>query len=135
MTQWPKPTAPPTGLVMTNKFAAVSRKVSDLAGRPATFIAACALILVWGACGPLFGYSDTWQLIINTGTTIVTFLMVFLIQSSQNTDTKALHLKLDELIRTSEQASNVLIDIEHGSDEQLAAARETACNTKIAECP
>jgi low affinity Fe/Cu permease len=97
---------------MRNKFAAISRAVSDYAGRPVTFVAACALILVWGACGPLFGFSDTWQLIINTGTTIVTFLMVFLIQSSQNTDTKALHLKLDELIRTSEQASNKLISIE-----------------------
>lgn len=98
---------------MRNKFAAISRKVSDYAGRPETFIAACALILAWLVSGPLFGFSDTWQLIINTSTTIVTFLMVFLIQSSQTNDTRALHLKLDELIRTSEQASNKLINIEN----------------------
>jgi low affinity Fe/Cu permease len=98
---------------MTNKFAAISRKVSDYAGRPVTFIAACALILAWLLSGPLFGYSDTWQLIINTSTTIVTFLMVFLIQASTNRSEQALQLKLDELIRTSEQASDQLIDIEN----------------------
>jgi|SRR5690349_3692127 len=116
---------------MMDKFAAFSRKVSDLAGRPVTFIAACLLILVWLVSGPFFGWSDTWQLIINTSTTIVTFLMVFLIQSSQNTDTKALHLKLDELIRSSERASNRLVSIEEDTEQHLAEVQAAARAQKL----
>jgi low affinity Fe/Cu permease len=111
---------------VTERFATFARRVSDLAGRPAAFIAACALILAWLACGPLFGYSDTWQLIINTGTTIVTFLMVFLIQSSTNRSEQALQVKLDELIHATDNADDALIDIESDSEQHLAAVREAA---------
>lgn len=88
-------------------------------GHPLAFALALSSILVWAACGPLFGFSDTWQLVINTSTTIVTFLMVFLIQNTQNRDTKALQLKLDELIRASAKARNKLIDLEDLSDEEM----------------
>ena len=80
---------------------------------------ACAVVLVWGITGPLFGFSDAWQLVINTGTTIVTFLMVFLIQNTQNRDARAIHLKLDELIRSINAARNKLIDLENCTDEEL----------------
>lgn len=109
---------------MMNRFAALSRKVSDAAGSPYAFVGAAAIILVWALSGFIVGFSDTWQLIINTGTTIVTFLMVFLIQSSQNKDTQALHLKLDDLLCSIDKANDSLIDIEHGTDQDLAAARE-----------
>jgi low affinity Fe/Cu permease len=82
-------------------------------------VVACAAIVVWAVTGPLFGYSDTWQLVINTGTTIVTFLMVFLIQNTQNRDARALHLKLDELLRSLKAARNRLIDLENCSDEEI----------------
>jgi low affinity Fe/Cu permease len=111
---------------MTNKFAAISRKVSDYAGRPITFIAACVLILVWAACGPLFGFSDTWQLIVNTSTTIVTFLMVFLIQGATNRDSAAVQAKLDELIRASAEASDTLVAIEEDSEQHLVEVQEAA---------
>jgi low affinity Fe/Cu permease len=111
---------------MTNKFAAISRKVSDYAGRPITFIAACVLILVWAACGPLFGFSDTWQLIVNTSTTIVTFLMVFLIQSSTNRSEQALQVKLDEIICSLDKADNKLIGIESDTEQHLAEVQEAA---------
>ncbi len=88
-------------------------------GRPATFIAAVLVVIVWGVSGPLFAWSDTWQLVINTGTTIVTFLMVFVIQNSQTRDTQALQLKLDELIRVTETARNKLISLEERSDEEV----------------
>ena len=87
--------------------------------RPVAFALACATILVWGVTGPLFGYSDTWQLIINTGTTIVTFLMVFLVQNTQNRDARALHLKLDELLRSMKDARNRLINLENCTDEEI----------------
>ena len=87
-------------------------------GRPITFIVCCAIVIVWAVTGPLFGFSDTWQLIINTGTTIVTFLMVFLIQNTQNRDGIAIQAKLDELIRAS-TAHNAFIGIEHLTDEEL----------------
>jgi low affinity Fe/Cu permease len=89
-------------------------------GSPGAFLLALAVIAVWGITGPIFHFSDTWQLIINTGTTIVTFLMVFLIQNTQNRDAKAFHLKLDELIRAQEGARNQLVDLEDCSDEELA---------------
>ncbi len=93
-------------------------------GRPVTFALAIAIIVVWLVTGPIFGWSDTWQLIINTGTTIVTFLMVFLIQNTQNRDTMALQLKLDELIRVSRLARNSLIDLEDKSEEEMQQLEE-----------
>jgi low affinity Fe/Cu permease len=92
-------------------------------GRAHTFILACLIIVVWVGTGPIFGYSDTWQLIINTGTTIVTFLMVFLLQNTQTRDTTAIQLKLDELIRTNEKARNMMLDLEDLSEEQLSRLR------------
>ena len=102
----------------SDSFAGIASAVARWSGRPHTFLLCCLIILVWGATGPLFGYSDTWQLIINTGTTIVTFLMVFLIQNTQNRDNAALQAKLDELIRVS-RAKNDFIGIEHLSDKEL----------------
>ena len=93
--------------------------IAHAAGRPITFILCCAIILVWAVSGPIFGFSDTWQLVINTGTTIVTFLMVFLIQNTQNRDGAAIQAKLDELIRAS-AAQNAFIGIEHLTEEELA---------------
>ena len=100
-------------------FTDLSKWIAEAAGHPITFSVALLTIIVWGVTGPLFGYSDTWQLFINTGTTIVTFLMVFLIQKTQNRDTQAIHLKLDELIRATEGARNVMLDLEHMDDESL----------------
>ena len=93
------------------------------AGKPVTFALAVLIILVWAAVGPIFGFSDTWQLIINTGTTIVTFLMVFLIQNTQNRDSEAMHVKMDELIRALEGAHNALLDLEELDEETLDAVR------------
>lgn len=100
-------------------FNKLSTQVTKLAGRPGATVLAFALILVWAITGPFFNYSDTWQLFINTGTTIITFLMVFIIQQSQNKDTMALQLKLNELIACHERASNRLIDIEDLTEEEL----------------
>lgn len=100
-------------------FEKISGKITRGTGSPVAFIIACLLIIVWLVSGPLFGFSDTWQLIINTSTTIITFLMVFIIQQSQNKDTMALQLKLNELIASHENASNRLIDIEDLSEEEL----------------
>ncbi|GAB4212055.1 MAG: hypothetical protein OHK0022_47390 [Roseiflexaceae bacterium] len=91
---------------MNELFRKFANKTSDIVGSPWAFIAAVALIIGWAASGPLFGFSDTWQLVINTGTTIITFLMVFLIQNTQNRDARAIHLKLDELIRSVKGARN-----------------------------
>ena len=113
------------------RFATFSRRVSDLAGRPVTFILACTLILTWAATGPLFGFSDTWQLVVNTGTTVITFLMVFLIQSSTNRSERAIQAKLDELICTSERASNQLVAIEEDTEAHLAEVQEAARANKI----
>ncbi len=98
------------------RFAAAAAHFS---GSPWAFAAALLIVLVWLASGPFFHYSDTWQLVINTGTTIITFLMVFLIQNSQNRDALAMHLKLDELIRAVKQARNSLVNLEECSDEEL----------------
>jgi low affinity Fe/Cu permease len=100
-------------------FSSFAQWVSRWSGRTPTFILAIAVVLVWGATGPLFHYSDTWQLVINTGTTIVTFLMVFLIQNTQNRDTAAIQLKLDELIRVNQRASNNMLNLENLSDQEL----------------
>jgi low affinity Fe/Cu permease len=104
-------------------FAKFAKKTSTYAGRPVTFGIAVLTIIVWGCSGPLFGYSDTWQLVINTGTTIVTFLMVFLIQNSQNRDSEALQIKLDELIRVQTTANNALMNLEDLSEEDLDEVR------------
>jgi len=100
-------------------FDEIAREVARLSGRPATFIVAALLVVVWAATGPLFGYSDTWQLVINTSTTIITFLMVFLIQSTQNRDTLALQAKLAELIFTVQGASDDIALAEDLSEEEL----------------
>jgi low affinity Fe/Cu permease len=109
-------------------FGDVANYTAQAAGRASTFIVAFAIVIVWAVTGPLFGYSDTWQLVINTGTTIVTFLMVFLIQNSQNRDGAAIQVKLDELIRVS-AAHNSFVGIEHLTDDELADIR-AKCETR-----
>lgn len=104
---------------MKDFFRRFSNKASDATGSSWAFIIAVLAIVVWAITGPIFGFSDTWQLIINTSTTIITFLMVFLIQNSQNRDTKAIHLKLDELIRATQDARNTLMNVEDMSEEDL----------------
>ena len=98
--------------------------MANASAKPVTFSAAVLTVLIWGATGPTFGYSDTWQLVINTGTTIVTFIMVFLIQNTQNRDTQALQLKLDELIRVTKGAHNLMLDLEQLDDEHLERLRQ-----------
>jgi low affinity Fe/Cu permease len=105
-------------------FGSFASKTSELTGRPATFLLAVAVVVIWAVTGPMFGYSDTWQLVINTGTTIVTFLMVFLIQNTQNRDTRALQIKLDELILATQNARDKFACIEDVSDEDLEAAHK-----------
>jgi low affinity Fe/Cu permease len=100
-------------------FHCLAHKTAAALGNPWCFIAAMAVIVAWAITGPLFHYSNTWQLVINTGTTIITFLAVFLIQNTQNRDARAVHLKLDELLRSGEKARNYLIDLENMSDEEL----------------
>ena len=100
-------------------FRKVAHATACAVGSPYAFATAALVIVVWAVCGPAFHYSDTWQLVINTGTTIVTFLVVFMIQNTQNRDSRAIHLKLDELIRAVEQARNELVDMEDLSDEEL----------------
>lgn len=100
-------------------FHAAARKTANAMGNAWAFIIAILLILGWGVTGPFFHYSNTWQLVINTGTTIITFLAVFLIQNTQNRDARAVHLKLDELLRSGEKARNYLIDLQDMSDEEL----------------
>jgi low affinity Fe/Cu permease len=109
---------------MRDAFAVFARGSSRVLGTPWAFIIALAIIVIWGVSGHIFHYSDTWQLIINTGTTIVTFLMVFLIQNTQNRDAKAVHLKLDELIRALKGARNRLVDLEKLSDDELKHLEE-----------
>jgi low affinity Fe/Cu permease len=103
------------------RFATAAARAT---GRPGTFVLAVLIIVVWACTGPIFGFSDTWQLIINTGTTIVTFLMVFLIQNTQNRDSEAMHVKMDELIRAVQGAHNALLDLEELDDKTLDTVRE-----------
>jgi low affinity Fe/Cu permease len=104
-------------------FVRFAQWASHVTGRPIAFFLAAATIVIWGITGPLFGYSDTWQLVINTGTTIVTFLMVFVIQNTQNRDTAAMHIKIDELIRVTGKARNILLDLEELDDKTLQTLR------------
>ena len=118
---------------MDRIFTALATRIASAAGQPLSFVVAFGLILIWGISGPLFGYSDTWQLVINTGTTIVTFLMVFLIQNSQNRDAAAMQAKLDEVIRALDSAREQFIGIEHRSAvevENIRAAleKEVGCD-------
>ena len=109
---------------MNDIFRKFANKTSAIVGSPWAFIAAVAIIVIWAVSGPIFGFSDTWQLVINTGTTIITFLMVFLIQNTQNRDAKAIHLKLDELIRGVQGARTGLVDLEDMTDDQLKKLEE-----------
>ena len=108
---------------MIDRFEGIASKVAMVAGRPRAFLVALAIVIIWAITGPLFGWSDTWQLVINTGTTIVTFLMVFLIQNAQNRDAAAIQAKLDELIRAVSHARNEFIGIEHLAEAELQAIR------------
>ena len=102
-----------------SRFDRMAKWTAHVSGRPLTFVLAVAVIVAWGLSGPLFGFSDTWQLVINTGTTVITFLMVFLIQNTQNRDSIAMQAKLDELIRAVHGAHNALLDLEELNDEEL----------------
>lgn len=104
---------------MREIFRKFAHKAAEAVGSPVAFLLAAAIIVVWAVTGPVFGFSDTWQLVINTGTTILTFLVVFLIQNTQNRDARALHIKLDELLRASKGARTELVDLENSSNEEL----------------
>jgi low affinity Fe/Cu permease len=105
-------------------FCRFAKAVAQVSGHPTLFAVAVVMILVWGVTGPLFHFSDTWQLVVNTGTTVVTFLMVFLIQNTQNRDSEAMHLKLDELIRATKGAQSALLDLEELDQKELDRIRE-----------
>jgi low affinity Fe/Cu permease len=112
---------------INSAFGTIANNIARKAGRPFAFITALVIVIVWGATGSIFHYSDTWQLVINTGTTIITFLMVFLIQNSQNRDSAAIQVKLDELIRVS-AAKNFFVGIEHLTDDEIERLRDIVEN-------
>ena len=114
----------PLSAVSASEFTRLAGLTAHYTGKPATFVLAVAVVVLWAVTGPLFHFSDTWQLVINTGTTIVTFLMVFLIQNTQNRDTLALQLKLDELILATKAARNSMAGVEALSQEELETAKE-----------
>src|SRR5678815_2724110 len=114
-----------------SRFTRFAHDTARISGHATTFVIAATIIVAWAVSGPIFGFSDTWQLVINTGTTIVTFLMVFLIQNTQNRDSEAVHVKLDELIRANEAAHNALLDLEDLDEEELDRIR--ADYEKLAE--
>jgi low affinity Fe/Cu permease len=109
---------------MEKMFTAVAGKIAGLAGRPVAFMLALTLVIIWAITGPIFGFSEVWQLVINTGTTIVTFLMVFLVQNTQNRDSAAIQAKLDELLRSVEAAREQFIGIEHMTDAEIEEIRD-----------
>ncbi|MCE7795304.1 low affinity iron permease family protein [Sphingobium sufflavum] len=115
---------------MDRFFSMVAARIAAWAGQPAAFIIALSVVIIWGVSGPLFQWSDTWQLVINTGTTIITFLMVFLIQNAQNRDAAAMQVKLDELIRAVADARNDFIGIEHLTDAELERIRHALEQTE-----
>ena len=115
----------PIAMNVRSTFTRFAKTTARATGRPGTFALAFMVVVVWGTTGPLFGFSDTWQLVINTGTTIITFLMVFLIQNTQNRDSEAMQVKLDELIRATRHAHNALMDLEELDEEKLDAIRAT----------
>ena len=120
-----------SGIRPKSRFGQLARLSARAMGHPAAFGAAITIIVLWAVAGPVFSYTDTWQLVINTGTTIVTFLMVFLIQNTQNRDSEAIHIKLDELIRALENAQNALLNLEELEEEDLDRIR--ADYIKLAE--
>ncbi len=120
---------------MNEFFRKFSRRTADIVGSPWAFIIALSILIVWALTGPIFKFSDTWQLVINTGTSLVTFLMVFVIQASQNRDSKALHLKIDELIRAMESARTEMVDLEERPDEELKALADQFKQLSADEVP
>jgi low affinity Fe/Cu permease len=115
---------------MRERFRTFAHRISDMVGSAWAFFVALGVVIAWAVTGPLFEFSDTWQLVINTGTTIVTFLMVFLIQNMQNRDAMTIQLKLDELIRANADARNVMIDLEHVPDAELERLRQEFCRLR-----
>jgi low affinity Fe/Cu permease len=119
--------------MIRERFRRASMKVANAIGTPIAFLVAFMFVVAWAVTGPLFGFSDTWQLIINTSTTVVTFLMVFIIQTTQNHDAKAIHLKLDELIRAVREARTSLVDLEDLPDEAIAKLEQEFRKLRVQE--
>ncbi|MEO8168597.1 MAG: low affinity iron permease family protein [bacterium] len=124
MTKLRAPAKPKTN-TLSGRFNQAAKWTARKSGHPSTFIGAVCFILLWAFTGPVFGFSDTWQLVINTSTTIVTFLMVFLIQNTQNRDSEAMQVKVDELIRSIKGARNMLLNLEDMDDEEISSLRES----------